>query len=131
MTREAQQLMAALAALGEQVARLLEENQALRRRLEGKGGGGSGGGPTASSMREKAEKQRQGKARRNAARAAAEPRLRGRGKRRKRPACDIDETKLIQRARSGAAGRCEAERLRQSHALWRSLGPAQREDAAP
>ena len=93
------ELLKALSALSEQVARLVEENRALRKRLEGKGGGGtsggSGGGTTPSSLREKAEKQRQGKARRKAARAAAEPKLRGRGKRSKRPACDIDETKLI------------------------------------
>ena len=68
------ELLKALSALSEQVARLVEENRALRKRLEGKGGGGtsggSGGGTTPSSLREKAEKQRQGKARRKAARAA-------------------------------------------------------------
>jgi len=37
------ELQKALSAMGERVTQLVEENQTLRRRLEGKGGGGSGG----------------------------------------------------------------------------------------
>jgi len=90
-------LSAAHGKLRDNNARLSEENRALRKRLEGGGGtsGGSGGGSTPESLREKAEKQRHGKARRKAARAGAQPRLRGRGKRSKRPAFEFDETKLI------------------------------------
>lgn len=90
-------LQAQVGLLQAQVARLLEENRELHERLATKGGGGGGtGGATkesaVSSLREKAEKQRQGKARRDAARAAAEPRARGRGKRTKRAEFIADET---------------------------------------
>ena len=99
LERQNGELLEALSALRIEIARLVAENGALRKRLGGKGGSGTSGGsdgvPTAESLREKAEKQRQGKARRKAARAAAEPAVRGRGKRSTRPAFEADETKVI------------------------------------
>jgi regulator of replication initiation timing len=96
---EVARLSTALGEVREKNARLVAENRALRKRVGGKGGGGTSGGsdgkPTVESLREKAEKQRQGKARRKAARAAAELVPRGRGKRSKRPAFEADETTVI------------------------------------
>jgi hypothetical protein len=78
-------------------ARLAEENRTLRDRLESKsesgGGGSSGSGESEHDrLRRKAEAQRAAKLRRAAARAAARPTARNRGKRSPRPAFVADET---------------------------------------
>jgi hypothetical protein len=91
-------LRAELEQLRAENAHLREENHALRDRLAAKAGsgGGSGGSGAAESehdrLRKKAETQRAAKCRRAAARAAAKPTGRHRGKRSPRPPFVADET---------------------------------------
>ena len=79
-------------------SRLTEENRTLRERLASKQGPGGGGGHSGSGeseyerLRKKAEAQREAKRRRSAARAAAKPTARRRGKRSPRPPFVADET---------------------------------------
>lgn len=79
-----------------EIERLIKENRTLHDELESKaesanGSGGRSGGSECERLRKKAEAQRDAKRRRAAARAAAKPCLRKRGKRSPRPPFVSDE----------------------------------------